>query len=54
MAAKNAEGSRKNKYRSVQELRSSSKKFNFEFIVEKVWFGLDRQTENKVFFVCFD
>ena len=39
-----------NKYRSVQELRSSSKisvtfdlilflAVNFEFIVEKVWFG---------------
>ena len=52
----------RNKYRSVQELRSSSKLFryfwfnfldevNFEFIVEKVWFGLvwivglDKQTK---------
>ena len=38
----------RNKYRSVQELRSSSKLFRYfwfqalyiEFIVEKVWFGL--------------
>ena len=40
-----------NKYRSVQELRSFSGTFDlisfeavdFEFIVEKVWLGLDRR-----------
>ena len=57
-----------NKYRSVQELRSSSKLFryfwfnlfqavNFDCWEGLVWFGLDRrfeQTENNFFLVCFD
>ena len=58
----------KNKYRSVQELRSSSKLFryfwfnlfqavNFDCWEGLVWFGLDtqfEQTENNFFLVCFD